>query len=266
MLEILLIYLALGSVAGVLAGLLGIGGGVVLVPGLLAAFALQGVEPAKGMHAAVATSLACIVLTAVSSIRAHHARGSVDWPVVARLAPGLLIGSLGGAVLADAIDGATLQMIFGVAALILGGRMLLLPAGADQGDRPLPGAVPLAFAGGGIGSLSTLIGIGGGSLTVPFLSWFRMPMVRAVGTSAACGLPIALAGTAGFIWTGWSAPDRFAYSAGYVLLPAVVGISIASVATAPLGARLAHLLPAQRLKRAFGGVLVVVGLRLVGVL
>lgn len=264
MLEILLIYLALGSVAGVMAGLLGIGGGVVLVPGLLAAFALQGIAPAAGMHTAVATSLGCIAVTAVSSIRAHHAHGAVDWSIVAALTPGLLAGSLGGAVLADHIDGATLQRVFGVAALLLGARMLLARGSAASGQAALPSRAGLAAAGGGIGAISALIGIGGGSLTVPFLSWRGVAMVRAVGTSAACGLPIALAGSAGFVWAGWSAPDRMPFSLGYVLLPAVVGICVASVLTAPVGARLAHRLPATRLKRAFGALLVVVGVRLLG--
>mgnify|MGYP000020503737 FL=1 len=261
LLGILLIYLVMGSCAGVLAGLLGIGGGAVLVPGLLAVFALQGVEAPAMVHQAIATSLACVVFTALSSIRAHHRRGSVDWRLVARLAPGLLTGSLLGAVVADQINGLVLQRIFGAAALLIGLRMVF-QRGADGGRLNLPGRVGLTVTGTGIGGLSALIGIGGGSLTVPWLSASRVPMVRAVGTSAACGLPIALAGVAGFVLTGWHEPGRMPHSIGYVLWPAVIGITVASMLAAPVGARLAHWLPARQLKRGFGVLLCVIGLRL----
>ena len=261
MLSILLIYLFMGTVAGVLAGLLGIGGGAVLVPGLLAVFALQGLDAPAMVHQAIATSLACVVFTALSSIRAHHHRGSVDWPLFRRLAPGLLVGSLAGAFIADLFDGLMLQRIFGVAALLIGFRMIVQQRRAE-GRFALPGAVGLSTAGGLIGSLSALIGIGGGSLTVPFLSACRVQMVRAVGTSAACGLPIAVAGVAGYLVTGWAEPGRVPHSLGYVLWPAVLGITAASMLAAPWGARLAHWLPATMLKRGFGVLLCVIGLRL----
>lgn len=251
----------MGSVAGVLAGLLGIGGGAVLVPGLLAVFALQNIDAPAMVHQAIATSLACVVFTALSSIRAHHRHGSVDWPLVGRLAPGLLVGSLLGAVVADQINGLVLQRIFGVAALLIGLRMIF-QRGTEGRALALPGAPALTAIGGAIGGLSALIGIGGGSLTVPFLSACRVPMVRAVGTSAACGLPIALAGVSGFVLTGWHEPGRMPHSIGYVLWPAVVGITIASMLAAPLGARLAHWLPARQLKRGFGVLLCIIGLRL----
>lgn len=261
LLSILLIYLLMGTVAGVLAGLLGIGGGAVLVPGLLAVFALQGIDAPAMVHQAIATSLACVVFTALSSIRAHHRRDSVDWALFRRLAPGLLVGSLLGAFVADMIDGRMLQRIFGVAALLIGLRMVLQRR-ATGGQFDLPGVAGLGIVGTLIGWLSALIGIGGGSLTVPFLSACRVQMVRAVGTSAACGLPIALAGVAGFLITGWAEPGRLPHSVGYVLWPAVLGITAASMLAAPWGARLAHGLPAATLKRGFGVLLCVIGLRL----
>ena len=171
------------------------------------------------------------------------------------------MGSLAGAFIADLFDGLMLQRIFGVAALLIGFRMVVQQRRAE-GRFALPGAVGLSTAGGLIGSLSALIGIGGGSLTVPFLSACRVQMVRAVGTSAACGLPIAVAGVAGYLVTGWAEPGRLPHSLGYVLWPAVLGITAASMLAAPWGARLAHWLPAAMLKRGFGVLLCVIGLRL----
>lgn len=259
--EIVLIYLALGMAAGLLAGLLGVGGGIVLVPGLLLVFAAWGVDSSVTAHTAIATSLACIVFTALSAIRAHHHRGSVDWAVVLRMAPGLVLGALAGTVVADALSGPMLQRVFGALALLVALRMLA-PSRKPNGRFPLPGTAGLSTAGGVIGSISSLMGIGGGSLTVPFLAVCRVPMVRAVGTSSACGLPLAVAGTVGYIVTGWDAADTLPGSAGYILLPAVACIVLASMSFAPLGARLAHRLPATGLKRCFGVLLLVVSVRL----
>lgn len=258
--ETLLIFAATGAAAGLLAGLFGVGGGLILVPALALVLPWQGVGPGVVMQVAVATSLAVISATSVSSMLAHHRRGGVLWPVFARLVPGLAAGAVAGAFVAHALPGAVLQKIVGAGALLVAAQMLLDRQPAVQAG--LPGTAALLGAGGAIGLLSALIGIGGGSLTVPFLSWRGVGMRQAVGTSAACGVPIAWAGAAGFVAAGWSVAGLPEYSFGYVALPAFAGIALASVATAPLGARLAHHLPPRQLKRAFAGLLVVIGVLL----
>jgi uncharacterized membrane protein YfcA len=258
--ETLLIFAATGAAAGLLAGLFGVGGGLILVPALALVLPWQGVGPDVVMQVAVATSLAVISATSVSSMLAHHRRGGVLWPVFARLVPGLAAGAVAGAFVAHALPGPVLQRIVGAGAILVATQMFL-----DRKPRVqagLPGPAALVGAGGVIGLLSALIGIGGGSLTVPFLNWRGVEMRQAVGTSAACGVPIAWAGALGFIVAGWSVAGRPEPSLGYVALPAFAGIAAASVLVAPLGARLAHRLPPKQLKRAFAGLLVVVGVLL----
>jgi uncharacterized membrane protein YfcA len=191
---------------------------------------------------------------------AHHRRGGVLWPLLKRFAPGLVAGAMAGAFVADALHSDTLRRIVGVGALLVSLQMFLDLRPAGHGRMP-PG--PAITAGGGvIGLLSSLIGIGGGSLTVPFLSWCGVPMRQAVGTSAASGVPIAWAGVAGFIVAGLGEAGRPPLSLGYVALPAFACIAIASVLTAPLGARLAHTLPPVLLKRGFAVLLAVIGLKM----
>lgn len=261
MLLSVLAFLATGAVAGLLAGLLGIGGGMVIVPALVFLLPGLGVPPAVLTQMAVGTSLACISVISINSTRAHHARGGVAWPVVARLAPGLALGALGGAALAHALPSLTLQRIVGVSALLVAARMIF--GGNPAGRRDLPGSAGLVTVGGTIGTLSSLVGIGGGSLTVPFLVWCHMPMVRAVATSAACGMPIAWAGMLGFAVAGWGEPSHGAASVGYVHLIGAAGIVAGSLAATPVGAALAHRLPAVALRRVFALLLVVVGLRMI---
>jgi len=256
----LLAFLALGGVAGVLAGLLGVGGGLVIVPALLWVFRADGVDEAAVAHLAVGTSLATIVATSLSSIRAHHRRGAVLWPVVGRLAPGIVVGALLGAVIADRMATDWLQRVVGVFALTVAVQMLI--GTRTEAHRALPGRLGLAGAGTVIGAVSGLVGIGGGSLTVPFLSWCSVDIRRAVATSAACGFPIALAGAIGFVLVGWGLPELPPLSTGFVHWPAFAGVAAASVLTAPLGARLAHSLPVATLRRVFAAVLVLVGLKL----
>jgi uncharacterized membrane protein YfcA len=258
--ETLLIFAATGAAAGVLAGLFGVGGGLIMVPALALVLPWQGIGPAVVMQVSIGTSLAVISATSVSSMLAHHRRGGVLWPVFARFAPGLAAGAVAGAFVAHALPGLVLQRIVGIGALLVALQMFL---DRQPAQRPgLPGSAALLGAGGVIGALSALIGIGGGSLTVPFLSWRGVEMRQAVGTSAACGVPIAWAGAAGFMLAGAGVAGRPEWSVGYVALPAFLGIAVASVLAAPLGARLAHHWPPRVLKRAFAALLVVIGVSL----
>ncbi len=258
--EYLAIYLTIGSVAGVMAGLLGIGGGLIIVPALVWVFARQGVDAGQLVHLAVGTSLATIVATSVSSIWAHHRRNAVRWELFARLTPGILLGAWAGAEAADRLSSVWLQRAFGCFALLVGLRMLLGLKAKARYD--LPAASGMAVGGALIGSVSAVVGIGGGSMTVPFLTACRVHIREAVATSSACGLPIALVGALGFIWTGWSKQGLPAWTSGYVYWPAFAGIVVSSVMLAPVGARLAHSIPVDRLKRVFAFFLMIVGTRM----
>lgn len=257
---VLAVYLAVGAVAGLLAGLLGVGGGIVIVPALVFVFHSGDFSAELIMHLAVGTSLGTIIVTSISSVWAHHRRGAVDWSVFWRLAPGIVAGALAGAWIADALASVTLQRVFGCFALCVAVQMALARPPAPH--RDLPGSAVLLGAGTVIGAVSALVGIGGGSLTVPFLTWCNVAMTRAVATSAAGGLPIAAAGTLGFVITGWGRPGLPEAATGYVYWPALLGIIASSTLFAPLGARLAHSLPTRMLKRVFAVFLAVVGLRL----
>jgi uncharacterized membrane protein YfcA len=252
----------LGAVSGLLAGLFGIGGGLVIVPVLNLIFANPelGIPADARMHFAIGSSLAVIVFTAISSLRAHHRRGAVLWPAVLRLVPGIVLGGLLGAALADAMSNRLLQSTFGGFVVAIAAYMAL--GHRPRAALPLPSWPGFAAAGTVIGAISALAGIGGGVLTVPFLVWRTVALHTAVGTAAACTLPVALAGATGFVWTGIRAGSEVDMALGYIYWPAVIGISLASVMTAPLGASLAHSLPVKRLRRAFALLLVVVGARM----
>jgi len=263
---LVLICALIGVFAGLLGGALGLGGGVVIVPPLIYLFHGLGFDHAVAAQMAVGTSLATIIVTAGSSVRAHHLAGFVRWPLAWRLASGIVVGALLGAVVADRLSGAMLTRLFGVFAVLIAVQMLFsrLRKAPARGDLPerVPGGVGLAGVGSVIGGISSLFGIGGGSLTVPFLSWCRLPMQNAVAISAACGLPIALAGSAGFVVTGWGRPELPPWSLGYVYLPAALAIVVTSFPMARVGARLSHRLPSATLRRIFAGVLIVIGLEL----
>jgi uncharacterized protein len=252
-------YLALGALAGTLSGLFGIGGGLVIVPALIFGFGLQGVSPDIAVHLAVGTSLATIIFTSISSVRAHHARGAVRVEVLKPMAIGIVIGTAIGVNVAVALSGQTLQTIIGLFALAVAVQLGfgLKPKAA----RAVPGPASLTLVGGGIGWASALFGIGGGTLTVPFLTWCNVRMQQAVGTSAACGLPIAVAGAATNVWAGWGHSDLPAWSAGFVYGPALLGIALTSIFFAKLGVRLAHYLQPDVLRRTFALMLVAVGVR-----
>lgn len=248
--QLIFLYLACGAAAGFFSGLLGIGGGLVVVPLLTFIFGVQGnVAPEVAMHVAVATSLSSILFTSVSSARAHARRGSVDWHFVRGLAPGIVAGTLIGSFGAAYIPGFGLRAFFVMFLVCIATQMLL---DLYPSARPAaPGPATLAGAGLIIGGVSSLVGLGGGSLTVPFLRWCGTTMHRAVGTSSAVAWPIAVAGTFGFVASGWENPLLPAWSLGYVNLPATLGIACTSVFFAPLGARLAHALPVPVLRRVF---------------
>lgn len=252
------LYLGLGAVAGLVAGLLGVGGGLIIVPVLLWLFEGQGIGGPYAMHLAVGTSLGTIVFTSLSSVRAHHRRGAVAWAVFARMTPGIVVGGLAGAAFAGALGGRALEVVFGLFELAVAARMAWGARPAPH--RGLPGRAGLTAAGGVIGAFSALVGIGGGTLTVPFLVWCNLTMQRAVATSAACGLPIAAAGAVGFVVAGWDAAGLPAGSFGFLYLPALLGIVLASVLLAPVGARIAHAVPGLALRRAFAVFLVAAGL------
>ncbi len=246
--------------AGLLAGLLGVGGGLVIVPALLWLFVLQGLETPQLMQLAVGTSLASIVFTSLSSIYAHHQHRAVLWPTVWRLTPGILLGALLGALLADRLASEQLTLVFAIFEILVALQMLF--GGGTKTAQRVVSRWLMNLAGVFIGAFSALIGIGGGTLTVPFLSAINTPIRQAVATSAACGLPIALAGAVGFIVIGWGHSQLPAGSWGYLYPPALLGIVISSVLFAPLGARLAHRLPTVLLKRFFAGFLLLVGMKL----
>ena len=259
-LSTLLFYLTLGLFAGVMAGLLGVGGGLIIVPTLAWIFHHQQVDDAIVMHLAIGTSLATIVVTSISSVRAHHRRGAVLWPIFWRLTPGIIVGAWLGAAIADALPSAVLSKVFAVFVLTVAAQMGFGAKPAPH--RELPGTAGMLTAGGVIGAVSAIVGIGGGSLTVPFLTWCNTAIRQAVATSSACGLPIALAGALGFVVTGLNAAGRPDWSLGYVYGPALVGITLTSMLSAPLGAKLAHTLPTEMLKKVFAAFLTLVGVKM----
>lgn len=255
--EFLPYFLATGVLSGLLAGLFGVGGGLTTVPILALILTAQGFPEAHVMQVAIGTSLAVIALTALSSARAHHAHGAVRWSAVGTLVPGLVFGALLGAWTAHGLSTVVLARIVGIGALAVAAKMLLQ---ADPRVRSSnPGRALLTCAGAIIGWASALIGIGGGSLTVPFLRLCGFDMREAVGTSAAAGIPIAWAGAIGFIWTGYNVAGLPEGQLGYISLPGFAAVAVASVLMAPMGARLAHRLPQLWLQRAFAGLLIIIG-------
>ena len=255
--DVLIIYLFVGAFAGLIAGLFGVGGGLVIVPVLVYVFTKQGMHEAVLVHLAIGTSLATIVFTSISSVRAHHKRGAVLWPIVWRLTPGIILGALIGALIADLMPSSLLRRFFAFFEWVIAAQLLI--DFKAKPSRRVPGSGALFWVGNGIGSISAIIGIGGGTLTVPFLVWCNVLMREAVATASACGLPIALAGTVGFMWMGYTQTNLPDWSIGYLYLPALLGIVVASMLLAPVGAMLAHKLPAAKLKRAFGVFLLILG-------
>ena len=250
-----------GAAAGLIAGLLGVGGGIVAVPVLYAALEVLGVPESVRAHIAVGTSLACIVPTAIVSIRAHAARGAVDVALVRRFGIFIVLGAVLGTWVAAGLKGPALAAIFGALALVAAIQMVATPENTHLRDRLPPDPVTAAIT-GLIGTLSAIMGIGGGTFAVPFLSLCSFPIRRAVGTASAFGLLIAVPGAIGFIVTGWNLPDRPAGSLGYVSLIGLALMVPTTILCTPLGARLAHGIPPVWLRRAFALFLGIAGGRM----
>jgi uncharacterized membrane protein YfcA len=248
-----LTYPVLGAVVGFFAGLLGVGGGGIMVPMLTTLFLAQGFPLEQVVHMALGTSMAAIVLTSVSSLRAHHAHGAVRWDVVRQITPGILVGTFGATFIASRVDTAALAIFFAVFMAYVSIQMLLNIK--PKPSRDLPGRAGMTVAGLGIGGVSALVAIGGGSLSVPFMTWCNVKVQNAIGTSAAIGLPIAIAGTVGYLVNGWNAPGTPPLTLGYVYVPALVLMALVSMWAAPIGASLAHRLPVATLKKIFAGLL-----------
>ncbi len=253
-LDIVVELLLLGTVVGFLAGLLGVGGGMMMVPAVSWLLVQRGVASGPAVKMVVATSMATILFTSMSSVRAHQRLGAVQWRVVRSMAPGILIGGLAaGAGLFAVIRGQVLALAFSIFIAYMAVQMLI-----DRKPRPsraLPGPAGLAGVGAGIGFLSSLVGAGGAFMSVPFMTWCNVPPRHAVGTSAALGFPIAAAGTLGYLISGWQLPPALPGAFGYLWLPALVIISLASVLLAPLGARVAQGVDVRVLKLFFAALL-----------
>jgi uncharacterized membrane protein YfcA len=254
-------YLALGAFAGFFAGMLGIGGGLVLVPALTLMFAAQGqIQTSETLHMALGPSMASIIFTAIASIRTHHSHGAIRWDVVKTITPGILLGTALGTLFAASVPARPLAVFFTFFVSVVALQMALNLK--PKPTRELPGPLGVAGVGLGIGVLSSLVAIGGGSLTVPFLTWCNVRVQHAIGTSAAVGLPIALGGTLGYVFNGWGQPGLPAASLGYVYLPVLAILVLATVVFARFGARLAHRLPVATLKRLFAGILILLAAKL----
>lgn len=254
------LYFATGLFAGFIAGLFGVGGGLIIVPILTFIFIEQGFPDTHILHLALGTSLASIILTSLSSTRAHHRHGAVDWLAFRRITPGIVIGTLGGSVLAAVLSTPVLTVVFVLFVFYVATQILL--GFRPKASRRLPGTLGTSAAGAIIGAASSLVGIGGGTLSVPFLLWSNLTLPRAIATSAAIGLPIALAGTVGYIVNGLLVEGLPRYAVGFVYLPALAAVVAGSVLTAPLGARLTHSLPVTRLRKLFALLLYVIGARM----
>ncbi|RFF30158.1 sulfite exporter TauE/SafE family protein [Wenzhouxiangella sediminis] len=259
MLLSLVFLLLIGLAAGTLAGLLGIGGGLVIVPAVTALLSAHSVDESVAVPVAVATSLSTMLLTAVSAVWFHARRGAVDWPTISRLGSGVAVGAAAGALLATLVSGETLARVFAIIAAIIGVRMMLAETPRPAAREPFPRLWWLA--GPLIGAASALVGIGGGTFNVPYLTRNGYDMVRAVANASACGWPIALAGTVVFIALAPTGPGP-GHLVGHVWLPGTFAIGLGGVLAAPLGVTLAHRLPAGALRRVFGGVLILVAARM----
>lgn len=256
----LFLYALTGALAGLSAGMLGIGGGLIIVPMLVGLFASQGFHPEIIMHLALGTSLATIIFTSLSSIYAHQRHRAILWPVFKNLIPGILLGAIAGGLLAGYLDTHILKPVFAVFELLVAIHLIL--AKQVHPHRALPNSTGLITAGSAIGSVSALVGIGGGTMSVPFLVWCNINIRQAIATSAAIGLPIAIAGSMTYAVSGWHNNHLPEFSLGYVHLPSLASITVCSILFAPVGAQLAHRLPLPWLKKIFAVCLILMASKL----
>lgn len=259
--EMILVMLAVGSIAGFIAGLLGIGGGMIIVPVVLWVLQMKGLGGIEhAQHLAVGTSFAIMVFTTFSSVMAQQRKGSVDWAVVRRMAPGMVVGVIIGSMLAKRLSNEALQVFFIVFVVLV--ALKTLTDAKPKPTRSLPGPAGLAAVGSLFGMASSWVGIGGGSLSVPFMLYCNVPVRTAVGTSAGLAWPIAVAGAVGYLYSGWNVAGLPEGTLGFWYLPAVAVLSVATMLFAPLGVKAAHKLPPEKLKLAFGVLLLVIAARM----
>lgn len=255
-----IVYLLMGLFVGFFAGLLGIGGGLILVTLMVWLFTLQGFPEDRILHMALGTSIASIVFTSISSLRAHHKHGAVRWDIVRTAIPGLIIGTLLGTLVADQLKSKYLAIFFVI--FVYYSAVQMFVNAKPKPSRQLPGKLGLNLASVIVGIVSALVGVGGGVMTIPLMSLCNVPMRNAIGTSAALGLPIAIAGTVGFIITGLGKDHLPAFSIGYLYLPALIGIVIGTLVTVPWGAKMAHTMPVSQLKKIFAVILFILATRM----
>ena len=253
-------YLAIGALVGVCAGLLGIGGGAIMVPLLVWLFEAQGIARDHVLHLAVGSSMATILFTSISSVRSHAARGALRWDIVRAITPGILVGGLAGSAIASRIPTALFALLFTITVFVAATNMLL--ERKPRPSRDLPPAWGVLLVGFLISAISAFAAVGGAFLAVPFMLWCNVPMLQAIGTAAAVGFPIALAGSVGFAVSGWGQSGLPDWSIGYIYLPATAGVAVASVLSAPLGVAIAHRLPTRRLRQIFAVLLYAMAVRM----
>lgn len=253
-------YIVLGVFAGFIAGLFGIGGGLIIVPFLSFAFSSSGVAPEFVMHMALGTSLTSIIFTSLSSAAAHHRKKAIVWSIFIKIIPGILLGTFVGSHVAAYLPTRFLKIFFALFLYYVAFHMIWKQK--IEAKRTLPQSSGMIAAGTGIGFISSWVGIGGGTLSVPFLTWCSVEIHKAIGTSAAIGLPIALTGALGYISAGWGKTGLPEYSIGFVNLAALLFIVLGSILTAPVGVKLAHKLPAEKLKKYSAFLLFILGTRM----
>jgi uncharacterized membrane protein YfcA len=255
-----LAYLLLGALVGFLGGLFGIGGGTILVPVLLFLFDAQHFAPDRLLHLALGTSMATIIFTSLASTCKHHQHGAVEWQVMRRITPGILLGTALGTLFAANIPQRWLGMFFALLVCFIAAQMLF--DARPRAARQLPGLAGMTLIGTFTGWISSLVSIGGGTIVVPFLAWCNVPLRRAIGTSAAVGFPVAVGGTLGYIFTGLGVPALPGPSLGFVYLPALLWVALASFVTAPLGAMAAHRMQVGLLRKFFAILLLALAAKL----
>lgn len=258
----LVIYLGLGAIAGLLSGIFGIGGGLVIVPTLLFCFKYLGISPEVAIHMAIGTSLAIILITASNSVYGHHSRGSVDWNVFKKIFISLVIGTILGSLISNLLSAKVLEIIFSIYLVLVSIKMFFDVKVKDQEEKETKNIL-FKTVGFIIGFKSAILGIGGGTISIPFLTWRGFSMQKAVGVSAALGLPIALFGSLSQIYNGYNTIGLPDYSLGYLYLPAFLGVISTSSFTAHLGAKLSHSLPQDKTKKAFSFFLLIVAFKII---